>query len=60
MSSNAACLLQLPEFIEANWEEVLTNREEYAITQTRQGAVPVDCLGPQSLLYMEVKTENFN
>jgi hypothetical protein len=47
------------EFIEANWEDVLTNREEHAITGG-QGVTQVDCLGPQSLLYMEVKTENFN
>jgi hypothetical protein len=37
------------EFIEANWKHILTNREEYAITEG-QGAVSVDCLGPQSLL----------
>jgi len=47
------------EFIEAKWDDVLANREEYAITEG-QGAVPVDCLGPQSPLYMQVKTENSN
>jgi hypothetical protein len=47
------------EFVEANWEDVLTNPEEYAITEG-QGAVPVDCLGPQSPLYREIKPENFN
>jgi hypothetical protein len=47
------------EFIKANWDDGLANREEYAITEG-QGAVPVDCLEPQSLSYMQVKTENFN
>jgi hypothetical protein len=38
------------EFIEANWEHVLTNREEHAIREGH-GAVPVDRLADRNRSY---------